>query len=281
MIAWLREKAADPLAPVLTIPWRGRRVTLLTSAEAIPILMVAIVGFTFSMDRYTNLHGQWLLSVPVWGALLATLYFRPPAVRAATLGVLVIATIGECCFSLWWHFYIYRMHNLPLFIPAGHAGLYLAALSMADSRISRRFPLGFCAGAVVIGGVWAILGLTVLPQKDLMGYLGHLWWLTFLWWGRLPQAVAGVFYMVTYIEIFGVYEQVWRWQPHAWGIDFLTLGQPPVGATMFYVIFELGGFVIGPWIYFGGPKLLRGIRSRLGAARGGRMREAPAEGQTI
>jgi hypothetical protein len=277
VLARFREKAVDPLAPVLTIPWGGRRVTLLTSAEAYPILMVAIVTAVFASDRYTSLHGQWLLSVPVWAALLGTLYFRPPAIRAATLGVLVIATIGECCFSLWWQFYVYRLHNLPLFIPAGHAGLYLAALSMADSRIARRFPLGFCGVAVAIGAVWSILGLTVLPQKDLMGYLGNLWWATFLWWGRLPQAVAGVFYMVTYIEIFGVAEGVWRWQPHAWGIDFLTLGQPPVGATMFYVIFELGGFVIGPWIYFGGLKLLRRLGGGIGAPSGGPVRERPAE----
>jgi hypothetical protein len=261
--------------PFLRMRYRGRDLVLLTTAEAFPIWTVTLVAVVFAADRHVDLQGQWLLSIPVWLTLITALYFRTPAVRAVTIGVLVVATIGECCFSLWWQFYIYRLHNLPLFIPPGHATLYLAALSAADWRIARRFPFSFCGVAAVIACVWAILGVTVLPQKDLVGALGNLWWLTFLWWGRLPTAVAGVFYGVAYIEIYGVAMGTWRWQPHAWGVDFLTLGQPPVGATMFYVVFELGGFLIGPWIYFGLRKLQRDRRARRGSARAG-----PATQQT-
>ena len=272
------DQTAGGRAALLRVPVRGRRVTVLTRGEAYAACTIALTAIIFLADRHVDLHGQWLLGVVPWTWLIGSLYFRTPSVRAATIGVVVVATLGECTFSLWWHFYIYRLHNLPLFIPAGHAILYLAALSFAESRLAQRFLLPYCGVAVAIGGVWAILGLTVLPQKDLMGVLGHLWWLTFLWWGRMPAVVASVFYGVTYIELFGVAAHVWRWQPHAWGVHVLTLGQPPVGATMFYIVFELGGFLIGPWIYFGCRGLLRRLRRQLDATRTRPVRERTAEG---
>ena len=262
MRALLASQQFGGTKPFLKVRFGGRERVLLTTAEAFPLWTITLVAVVFIAERDVSLQTQWLMSIPVWLTLIVRLYFSTTAVRAVTIGVLIAATIGECIFSLWWGFYIYRLDNLPLFIPPGHAILYLAALSAAEWRVSKRWPQGFCMVAIVVGTVWMILGLTVLPQKDFMGVLGHIWWMAFVWWGRLPTAVAGVFYGVTYIEIFGVQAGTWRWAEHAWGVEswFFTLGQPPVGTTMFYTIFELGGFFIGPWIYFGIRRLIRRLR---------------------
>ena len=44
---------------------------------------------------------------------------------------LVIATVGECTASLGWGLYTYRLHNIPLFVPPGHALLYTMGVAIA------------------------------------------------------------------------------------------------------------------------------------------------------
>src|SRR5207237_6234608 len=51
--------------------------------------------------------------------------------RVGLLVCLAIATVGECTASLGWGLYTYRLHNIPLFVPPGHALLYTAGVALA------------------------------------------------------------------------------------------------------------------------------------------------------
>jgi hypothetical protein len=252
---------ADGVAPAAAaaVP-KAPKPALLTSAEAFPLAVTAYVAVLFIVDQHVDLHGQWVLGASMWAVLLASLRYRSPGIRATALGIVVVATLGECTASLWLKLYIYRLDNLPMFIPPGHALLYVAAVTATESRFVQRFPKGYCAAAALTGIVWAILGLTVLPQKDLVGALALLVFLWFLWIGRSPQTYAAVFFGVSYLELYGTWIGTWEWQPHSLGLDWLLCGNPPVGAPAGYVLFEFGAFIVGPWIYFTGRTSLRRLR---------------------
>ncbi len=68
---------------------------------------------------------------------------------------MVLATAGELFLKDVWGLYEYRLHNLPLFIPAGHALVYAAAARMS-LRAPRWLP-GLVAGGFAVyaaAGAW-------------------------------------------------------------------------------------------------------------------------------
>jgi hypothetical protein len=86
------------------------------------------------------------------------------------LGVVSFATIGEVTGSLIWGVYHYRLHNLPLFVPPAHGLVYLTGFAIA-LRL-RPHARWLVAAAAVAAATWGLLGLTVLPRRDVAGAIG-------------------------------------------------------------------------------------------------------------
>ena len=126
-----------------------------------------------------------------------------------TLGVVAFATIGEVTGSLIWGVYHYRLHNLPLFIPPAHGVVYLTGLSLAASL--ERHTRTLVVAAASIAATWGLLGLTVLPRRDVAGAVGVPLLLLFLWWSRYRAIYAAVFLVVAALELYGTAIGTWRW----------------------------------------------------------------------
>ena len=106
---------------------------LLTLAVGIPV------------DASGASWAQPLVSFWTW-AVLGWIAAAAPAAERRVLAVcVVLATAGELFLKDVWGLYEYRLHNLPLFIPAGHALVYAAA-----SRMATRAPMAL--PALVAGG---------------------------------------------------------------------------------------------------------------------------------
>ena len=58
-----------------------------------------------------------------------------------------------------------------------------------------------------------MLGLTVLPRRDVAGALGVPLLLLFLWRSRNRAIYAGVFLVVAALELYGTAIGTWRWAP--------------------------------------------------------------------
>ena len=114
-----------------------------------------------------------------WCVLSGALCLAPLERRAQALGVVCFATIGEVTGSLIWGVYRYRLHNLPLFVPPAHGLVYLTGLSLATA--ARRHARALVATAAVAAATWGLLGLTVLPRRDVAGAFGVPLLLAFLW----------------------------------------------------------------------------------------------------
>jgi len=132
--------------------------------------------------------------------LLAALTRVSPERRAQALGVVAFATVGEAVGSLLWGVYRYRLHNLPLFVPPAHGIVYLSGLALAVAMA--RHARVLVATAATAAATWGVLGLTVLPRRDVAGAIGVPILLLFLWRSRNRAIYAGVFLVVASLELY-------------------------------------------------------------------------------
>lgn len=207
-----------------------RRLPLLT--------LIVVVAWTvggLAVDRQVGHTGQLALGVFTVGVLATLLAFQPRSVRAQTLAVVVVATLGEVVGSLVWGLYGYRLENLPTFVPPGHGLVYLAGLSLA-ALLARR-ERGLLVAAGLVAATWGIAGVTVLPAPDASGTIGCAFLIGVLVWARRP-VYAGVFMVVVGLELYGTALGTWTWQPTVPGLG-LSQGNPPSGVASGYVVFDV------------------------------------------
>ena len=213
-----------------------------------PVAVAAGCGYLaglLALDHFASYHEQLALGVLTWLVLAAALARVPLERRVQTLGVVCFATVGEVTGSLIWGVYHYRLHNLPLFIPPAHGLVYLTGLSLAAAL--RRNAVALVATAAVVSAGWGILGLTVLPRRDVAGAIGVPLLLLFLWRGRNRTVYAGVFLVVACLELYGTAIGTWRWAPTLPGLG-IPDGNPPSGVASGYVWFDVMALLVAPMI---------------------------------
>jgi hypothetical protein len=205
----------------------------------------AYLAALLAADHFATRGEQYLLGAVTWAVLAVALSRLPLAIRVQTVGVVAFATVGEVTGSLVWGVYRYRLHNLPLFIPPAHGLVYLTGLALAASL--RRHPRGLVAAAATTAAVWGLLGLTVLPRRDVAGAIGVPLLLAFLWRSRNRRIYAAVFLVVACLELYGTALGTWRWQRTLPGLG-IPDGNPPSGVASGYVWFDVMALLVSPMI---------------------------------
>jgi hypothetical protein len=226
---------------------------------------VAYLAGLLALDHYADYHEQLALGVATFAVLAAALARERVDVRAQAIGVVCFATIGEVTGSLIWGVYHYRLHNLPLFVPPAHGLVYLTGLAVARSlgawpseprpvpgtakcashrgHALRERALVVSAASVAAG--WGLLGLTVLPRRDVAGAIGVPLLLLFLWRGRNRAVYAAVFLVVASLELYGTAIGTWRWERELPGLG-IPDGNPPSGVASGYVWFDVMALLVAP-----------------------------------
>jgi len=229
----------------------------------------AYLAALLALDHFASYPEQLMLGVVTWFVLLGALTRVSLERRAQTLGVVVFATIGEVTGSLIWGVYHYRLHNLPLFVPPAHGLVYLTGLSVAAAF--GRHTRALVAAAALAAATWGLLGLAVLPRRDVAGAIGVPLLLVFLWRGRNRAIYAGVFLVVASLELYGTAIGTWRWAHDLPGLG-IPDGNPPSGVASGYVWFDVMALLTA-------PLAVSFVRSRRASIRRLEHRGAPARGQ--
>ncbi|MDP9417822.1 MAG: hypothetical protein M3P48_08340, partial [Actinomycetota bacterium] len=99
----------------------------------LPAAVLAWIGLVLWLDLGASTWEQRGLGVATWAVLVGLLRGETPLVRAQVLVVVVFATCIEYVFSPLLEVYVYRLGNVPAFVPPGHGLVYLAALALARS----------------------------------------------------------------------------------------------------------------------------------------------------
>jgi hypothetical protein len=213
---------------------------------AVPALGIGYLAALLAADHFATYDEQLALGVLTWLVLLVALTRVPFERRVQTLGVVAFATVGEVTGSLIWGVYHYRLHNLPLFVPPAHGIVYLTGLALA-ARL-REHTRAIVATAATIAATWGLLGLTVLPRRDVAGAVGVPLLLLFLWRSRNRAIYAGVFLIVAALELYGTAIGTWHWARELPGLG-IPDGNPPSGVASGYVWFDVMAMLVAPMIY--------------------------------
>jgi hypothetical protein len=222
-------------------------------AVAGPAYLAALAA----VDTQVELPAQLVLGALTWLVLLGALWPLTALARAQAIGVVAFATVGEVIGSLVWGVYRYRLHNLPLFIPPAHGLVYLSGLALAGMVRERLLVAAALAGSIG----WGLAGLTVLPRLDVAGAFGVPLLCLFLWRSRFRATYAGVFVMVSVLELYGTSIGTWRWAVTLPGLG-IPDGNPPSGVASGYVWFDVMAMLVAPLLVAG----TRTVRARLAPA---------------
>ena len=211
----------------------------------IPAVVVTWVAVVLGLDTGATLIQQRLLGLGTW-VLLAALLRRQDRLTQMQVGVVVaFASVVEYVFAGWLGVYVYRLHNVPWFVPPGHGLIYLAAVVIGRSVWAHRqtWLLPLCLWAC---GAWAVWGLTLSPTLDVLGAFWFGCLLVFARYGRSPLVYAGAFLIVSYLEIVGTSLGTWAWQPHDPLTGWIAIGNPPSGIAGGYAWFDAAGLALAP-----------------------------------
>ena len=178
-------------------------------------------------DLQTELPGQFAIGLAIWALLLWLLAPLPAPARAVFFACVAIATAGELFLSLGWGLYVYRLGNVPLFVPPGHALMLLLGIAL-----SRRMP-GAAARAIMgAAGAYALaawgLGwdtlavpLFLVIAVAALALPAHL------------RLFASTFVLCLGLELYGTALGNWSWAHDVPWVGLVTTN-PPALAGAFY-----------------------------------------------
>ena len=200
-----------------------------TARDAALIAALILVGL--AVDQVMESWGQTLANVAIWVAFLYLLRQAGPGDQLALVLCVLYATLGEIFLSLVWGLYEYRLANVPLFVPPGHALLFLLGRTLAER--ARDWIVWFvpaaCAPFVLV------LAGTGIGTLDVLLFAMFLLCLLSRRAGKL---YATMFVLSLAMEIYGTWLGNWTWSeivPH-WG---LTTVNPPLAAGAFYCMLDM------------------------------------------
>ncbi|HEX5125572.1 MAG TPA: hypothetical protein VFW00_02420 [Rhodocyclaceae bacterium] len=183
------------------------------------------------IDQHFDTYGQIAVDTWTWAMFGLLLSLVTPSERPALIACLLIATIGEVVLSLVWGLYIYRLHNIPLFVPPGHVLLFWLGI-----QLSARLPYALLRAVAPVSAV-VIVGLAF---AGLDWFSVPLLGLFLLCWrfGPAARLYATMFVLSFVMEMCGTSIGNWTWQSHVPWLAWPTTN-PPLAAGAFYCALDL------------------------------------------
>jgi len=208
----------------------------------LPVL--AILWLSFFLDS-TMLakqipYNQWLTNALVLISYIWTYQHVSKVLKQLMLFGLFVGVFGEVLFSLVLGMYTYRLDNVPLYIPFGHAIVYASIYYLAKEPVVLKYQQNIYSFLYPLMIIYSSLWLYF--ANDLFGFICMIITLWLL--HRQPSSKLFfllMFYMVICIELVGTYYQCWLW-PEIWfdKISWMPSANPPSGIGGFYFAFDVG-----------------------------------------
>jgi hypothetical protein len=220
----------------------------------IPAVVLAWIPVVLVLDRGASMDQQRLLGVGTWVLLIALLSREPVRTRLQVAVVVLFASVVEYTCAGWLGVYVYRLHDVPWFVPPGHGLVYLGALAMGRSELFARNRRWLVPLTLAVSGTYATWGLVLSGRRDVLGAFWFACLALFLLRGRNPLVFVGAFLVVTYLELLGTRLGTWTWQVRDPILGIVAMGNPPSGAAGGYGFFDAAAL-------WAAPRLVERLRS--------------------
>jgi hypothetical protein len=212
---------------------RGARLWPLANL-AIAFNIIAVICGGLVLDATFGWNGQIAAIIWTFG-VFAWLWRRGgPVERRVLILCTLIAGAGELVLSLVWGLYDYQFHNIPLFVPPGHALLMTLGL-VVSARLPARGVALITAGAAL----WAVYAWWA--GFDRFGVVLFGIYLVCVSTSRSRSArrlYATMFVLALAMELYGTALGNWAWRAEPPGIA-LSQANPPFSAGAFYCLLDL------------------------------------------
>lgn len=199
--------------------------TLLAAAAALALGLWA--------DIHVDLPGQIAIGAAVWALFLALLAPLPAPERRMYLACVAIATAGELFLSLGWGLYTYRLGNVPMFVPPGHALMLMLGLALA-----RRMPEK--AARAILGGAGAYTLLAAATGLDTLAVPLYLMLAVSVL--ALPahmRLFASSFVLTLTLELYGTALGNWAWDREVPWVGLVTTNPPAIAGAFYCTLHAL------------------------------------------
>jgi hypothetical protein len=194
------------------------------------LLIAGLIPAGLALDQSIDFWGQTLTNLGVWAVFICWVRGMCAGDQWMLAVCVFYAALGEVFLSLAWGLYEYRLGNVPLFVPPGHALLFMLGLTLA--RHAPRWVEWFVPLAAT--PFVLLLALTGLGTLDAL--LFALFLLCLLS-GRASRLYAVMFVLALAMELCGTQLGNWTWAAVVpwWG---LTTVNPPLAAGAFYCVLD-------------------------------------------
>jgi hypothetical protein len=150
------------------------------------VIIVLLLGVGLFIDQTIEFWGQTFTNVLIWLFFLWLLKSGNQTERVSLILCVVYATAGEMFLSLVWGLYEYRLHNIPLFVPPGHALLFTLGLLLAP-----KLPDKIIWWVPTVTAPYIIFA--IVTGLDTMGGILFLTFLLCLIFGKAKKLYATMF----------------------------------------------------------------------------------------
>jgi hypothetical protein len=204
--------------------------------------LLAYTVVLLAADGYFASRGvQALLGVLTFAVLVVCLTRLEGRQRLAAIICVPVATLFEVFGSLIWGGYTYRFHNIPLYVPPGHALVYVFGITAAALPFVSRHPDAFRRGVLAVAAAWAVAGVTIFPltghRSDVVGLTLLPLLAVCILRTRRGTMFAAIFIAVATLEIAGTLAGDWAWAAHApW--SGMPSGNPPSAIAAGYAVID-------------------------------------------
>ena len=202
----------------------------------IALNIVAVIVGGLALDIRFGWRGQhaatlWTVAAWLWLYRLGRVEERRVLILCT-----VIAGFGEVVLSLGWGIYDYQFHNVPLFVPPGHALLMALGLIVADKLAKLKAGRAFQAIFPWIAFIYA--GFAWWRDFDRFGTLLFGVFAICMIFGRSKMLYAAMFVLALLMELYGTALGNWAWIAATPGLN-LSAFNPPFSAGAFYCLLDL------------------------------------------
>jgi hypothetical protein len=207
---------------------------------------IGILALGLWADIHVDLPGQLAIGAVVWGLFLALIARLPAPERRLYLACVAIATAGELFLSLGWGLYTYRLGNVPMFVPPGHALMLMLGFSL-----TRRMPEA--AARAILGGAGVYTLCAAAAGLDTLAVpLFLMLAVSVLSLPAHMRLFASSFVLTLTLELYGTALGNWTWDREVPWVGLVTTN-PPAIAGAFYC--ALHALTIGARALLHTPKL--------------------------
>jgi hypothetical protein len=201
------------------------------------------------LSQFFN-YGQWLANALMMVSFLWIYKQSNTKLKKLMKYGVVISLCGELLFSLVFGMYEYRLENVPIYVPFGHAILYAAIFYWVEDewvqKNSKKIIQFSTAFAIIYGLSWLYFTNDVYGFVCLIVLLAALYYLSNSKFKTPLLFPMSMFVLVAYLEQLGTRLECWYWPTIAFDkYEWLPSGNPPSAIGVFYLVFD----ALCGWLY--------------------------------